>query len=85
VTGAGVAVEISRVIAMTDARTYRAHLVTDAVAAAGRAPGGRYISVCGMELLPASLGHPGNQLLPFLRLLASAWGMAPCGEGRAVD
>ncbi len=55
-TSAGVAVDTSRVIAMTDARTRRAHLVTDAAVAAGRAAaGGRYVAVCGAVVLAASL------------------------------
>lgn len=53
---ADLAVETSRVVAMTDARTRRAHLVTDAAVAAGRADAaGRYVSVCGVVVLAASL------------------------------
>jgi hypothetical protein len=55
---AGVPVEAPRVIAMTDARTYRAHLVTDAAAAAGRADRGCYVAVCGTVVLAASLTTP---------------------------
>jgi hypothetical protein len=58
VAGAGVPVETPHVLAMTDARTYRAHLVTDAAAAAGRADMGCYVAVCGMVVLAASLTTP---------------------------
>lgn len=58
VTGAGVPVETPRVIAMTDARTHRARLVTDATVAAGRANVGRYFAVCGIVVLAASLTIP---------------------------
>jgi hypothetical protein len=39
------------VIAMTDARTYRGHLVTNAAATAGRANVGRYVAVPSVVLL----------------------------------
>lgn len=52
------AVEMTRVIAMTDARTRCAHLVTDAAAAAGRADAGRYVACCGDVVLAASLTTP---------------------------
>jgi hypothetical protein len=55
---AGVAVEKSHVVAITDARTRRAHLVADAAVAAGRANLGRYVSVCGVVVLAASLTTP---------------------------
>jgi hypothetical protein len=84
VTGAGVPVETSRVIAMTDSRTYRAHLVTDAAAAAGRAQGGRYISVCGMVVLPASLASPETSYCRSCAYWHRHGGMRPCGEGRAT-
>lgn len=57
-TSAGVAVDTSPAIAMTDARSRRAHLVTDAAVAAGRADAGRYVAVCGTVMLPASLTTP---------------------------
>lgn len=50
--GVGVPVETPRVIAMTDARTYRAHLGTN-TSAAGRPDVGRYSAVCGMVMLAA--------------------------------
>jgi hypothetical protein len=50
------------VIAMTDARTRRAHLVTDVAFAAGRANAGRYVTVCGIavviEFPPGDPGTP---------------------------
>lgn len=58
VTDAGLALETSRVIEMTDARTHRAHLVTDEAAAAGRADAGSYVAVCGVVVLAASLTNP---------------------------
>lgn len=58
-TGADVVVDTSRVVAMTDARTHRAHLVTDEAAAAGRADAGRrYVAVCGAVVLAASPATP---------------------------
>ncbi|HEY6422508.1 MAG TPA: hypothetical protein VIY28_04510 [Pseudonocardiaceae bacterium] len=48
-----------RVILLTDARSRTAHRVTDDAAAAGRrSGGGRYVAVCGIEVLPASLATP---------------------------
>lgn len=47
-----------RAIALTDALSHTAHWVTDDAAAAGRRSGGRYVAVCGLEVLPASLTTP---------------------------
>ncbi len=47
-----------RLIAMTDATTGTAHLVTDESVAAGRRAGGRYVAVCGAQVLAASLTMP---------------------------
>lgn len=48
-----------RAIALTDALSHIAHRVTDDAAAAGRrSGGGRYVAVCGIEVLPASLTTP---------------------------
>lgn len=58
VTDAGVPMDTPHVIEMTDARTLRAHLVTDDAFAAGRADAGRYVAVCGVVVLPASLTTP---------------------------
>lgn len=80
--GAGVPAETPPVIAMTDAHTYRAHLVTDAAAAAGRAHGGRYISVCGMDLLPASLATPETSYCRSCAYWHRHGGMRLGGEGR---
>lgn len=57
-SGAGIAIERLHVIAMTDARTRCAHLVTDAAAVAGRADAGRYVACCGAVVLAASLTTP---------------------------
>jgi hypothetical protein len=47
-----------RPLAMTDATTGTAHLVTDESVAAGRRAGGRYVAVCGAQVLAASLTMP---------------------------
>lgn len=65
VTDAGSAVETPRVIAMTDARTRCAHLVTDAAAAAGRRDGGGYVACCGAVVLAASLTTPESSFCDF--------------------
>lgn len=57
-SGAGIATERLHVIAMTDARTRCAHLVSDAAVAAGRADAGRYVAYCGAVVLAASLTTP---------------------------
>jgi len=46
-----------QVIAVTDASTHRAHLVTDDAVVAGR-HAGRYRAVCGELVLAASLTTP---------------------------
>ena len=45
------------VTAVTDARTHRAHLVTDDASTVGRASG-RYQALCGVTVLAASLTTP---------------------------
>jgi hypothetical protein len=47
-----------RVVEMVDARTLTAHLLTDAALAAGRHGEGRYVALCGADVLPASLTAP---------------------------
>jgi hypothetical protein len=44
-------------ITITDARTRRTHLVSDAASAAGRSSG-RYEAACGVTVLAASLHEP---------------------------
>jgi hypothetical protein len=44
-----------RSIEMVDARTLQAHLLTDEALAAGRRGEGRYVALCGVDVLPASL------------------------------
>lgn len=45
-----------RTVELVDARTHEAHLLTpDALAAGRRKPKGRYIALCGADVLPASL------------------------------
>lgn len=82
VTGAGGAVETPRVIAMTDARTYRAHLVTDAAAAAGQADVGRYVAVCGVVVLAASLTTPETSFCRSCAYWRRNGGQASVGRGR---
>lgn len=53
-----------RLVALTDARTGTAHLVTDDAMVAGRRAGGRYSAVCGIEVLPASLTAPERRSCP---------------------
>ncbi|MGH4002049.1 MAG: hypothetical protein ACRDTJ_31810 [Pseudonocardiaceae bacterium] len=43
------------VIEMVDARHLEAHFLTDHAAVAGRRVGGRYVALCGAEVIPASL------------------------------
>jgi hypothetical protein len=43
---------------MTDAPALRTHLVTDDAFAAGHAHAGRYVAVCGVVVLSASLTTP---------------------------
>lgn len=57
-TGISLPVETPHVIPMTDARTRRAHLVTDDAVAAGRSDAGRYVAVCGTVVLAARLTTP---------------------------
>ncbi len=47
-----------RAIAMTDAATSAAHLVTDKSVAATRRAGSLYVAVCGAQVLAASLTTP---------------------------
>lgn len=48
------------VIKWVDVRTSLAHLLTPEAAAAGRGSGGRYIALCGADVIPASLTEPGR-------------------------
>ena len=54
-----------RLIAMmVDARTGTAHRVTDESVAAGRRAGGRYVAVCGAQVLAANLTMPERDQCP---------------------
>jgi hypothetical protein len=44
-----------RYVPLVDARTLTEHLLTDDAVAAGRLPAGRYVALCGLVILPASL------------------------------
>ncbi len=48
----------TRLIEMVDARTGEAHWLTPDALDAGRRSGGRYIAVCGTDVLPHSLAAP---------------------------
>ncbi len=48
----------SRLVEMIDARTDEAPLLTYGALAAGRCGRGRYIAVCGADVLPHSLAAP---------------------------
>ncbi|MGH3887300.1 MAG: hypothetical protein ACRDSZ_12170 [Pseudonocardiaceae bacterium] len=84
-TGTGAAVDTSPVITMTDARTRRAHLVTDAAVAAGRADGGRYVAVCGIAVLPASLTTPETSHCVSCDFWRRRQVQAALGRGRTVN
>jgi hypothetical protein len=49
-----------RAVEVIDAQTFTAHFLTIDALAAGRHPRGRYIALCGQDVLPASLTEPGN-------------------------
>lgn len=44
-----------RGVEMVDIRSLVTHVLSDAAAVAGRRGGGRYIALCGAEVIPASL------------------------------
>jgi hypothetical protein len=47
-------------VAWVDLRTSITHLLTPDAAAAGRVGGGRYIALCGADVIPASMTEPGR-------------------------
>ena len=49
---------------VVDARTLRAHLLTPDALVAGQHAAGRYIALCGQDVLPASLTEPGRGRCP---------------------
>ncbi|MBV9164024.1 MAG: hypothetical protein JO281_21320 [Pseudonocardiales bacterium] len=51
-------------IAFADGPTGIAHRVTDAAFAAGRHAGGRYVALCGAQVLPTSLTAPARYSCP---------------------
>lgn len=53
-----------RAIEVVDARTRTTHALTDEALAAGRLPQGRYIALCGQDVLPAGLTEPGSSRCP---------------------
>jgi hypothetical protein len=52
--------ERRRAVEVVDAHTFTAHFLTTDALAAGRHPKGRYIALCGREVLPAGLTEPGH-------------------------
>ena len=48
-----------RAVEVVDARTLMGHVLTLDALSAGRVPEGRYIALCGMDVLPACLVEPG--------------------------
>lgn len=46
---------------MVDVRDLRIHFVTPDAVAQGRHAPGRYLALCGADVLPASLTEPGNK------------------------
>ena len=49
-----------RAVEVVDARTLTTHFLTMDALATGRLPKGRYITLCGQDVLPASLVEPGR-------------------------
>ena len=49
-----------RLFAWVDLRTSITHFLTPDAAAAGRRSAGRYIALCGEDLIPASMTEPGR-------------------------
>lgn len=49
-----------RTAEVVDARTLQSHLLTPDALAAGLSAAGRYIALCGEDVVPASLTEPGN-------------------------
>lgn len=47
-------------IDMVEVESLLAHRLTPDAAAVGRGPGGRYLAVCGAEVIPAALEEPGR-------------------------
>ena len=59
-----VAAALRCTIAFTDGPTGIEHRVTDEAFAAGRRAGGRYIALCGAQVVPASLTAPARFQCP---------------------
>lgn len=53
-----------RAVEVVDARTRTGHFLTLDALAAGRLPQGRYIALCGQDVLPACLTEPGSGRCP---------------------
>lgn len=47
-------------IAWVDLRTELTHLLTPDAAAAGRVARGRYVALCGADVIPAAMTEPGT-------------------------
>lgn len=57
-------VERHRAARAVDVHTLRAHLLTPDALAADRHAAGRYVTICRLEISPASLTEPGNGYCP---------------------
>lgn len=53
--------EYRRAAEVVDVRTLRAHLLTLDALAEGQYAAGRYVALCGQDVLPASLVEPGRE------------------------
>lgn len=53
-----------RAVEVVDARTRTMHSLTEEALAAGRLSQGRYIALCGQDVLPAGLTEPGTRRCP---------------------
>ena len=53
-----------RATELVDAHTGQAHLLTEDAVAAGQLPKGRYIAICGQEVLPVALPEPESGYYP---------------------
>jgi hypothetical protein len=84
-TGTHVAVETSRVIAITDTPARRSHLMTEAAAAAGRTDAGRYVAVCGAVVFAASLTTPEATCCASCASLRALWVQAAPDRGSTIS
>lgn len=53
-----------RTVEVVDVHTFTIHFLTMDALAAGRHPKGRYIALCGQDVLPAGMTEPGHTRCP---------------------